>query len=375
VRPQVGGVIKSINFKAGQTVKAGDTLYEIDDAAYKAQVDVQAAAVQKAEAAVSSAQAQLGRDQQLAKTNNISQSDLQTAQVTLLQAQADVSSAEASLKAAQINESLTTVTAPIAGIITDSNVPQGSLVTAAQTTALATVYALDPVYVDLVTSSADLLKTRAQFHAGTLKGAPRGSAIVHLTLEDNTAYPDPGTLSIANVVVSASTGTFTLRATFPNAHRLLLPGMFVRATVDLGTNPKAFLVPQRAVTFNAAGQPTAFVVDNGKASTKILTTSGNVGNNWVVTDGIADGAQVIVDGLQKIADGSAVTPVPVTLNADGVANDASASAPAGTSPAAPGVGSSSPAANPTPPTTNSSTAATPPPAGAAPTASSPSGGK
>ena len=369
VRPQVSGVIKAIDFKAGQPVKAGDKLYEIDDGAYSAQVDVQSAAVQKAEAAVSAAQAQLGRDQQLAKTNNISQSDLQTAQVTLVQAQADVASAMASLKAAQINEQLTTVTSPISGIISDTAVPVGSLVTAAQTTALATVYTLDPSYVDLVTSSTDLLKTRAQFRAGTLKGGPRnsGAANVHLTLEDGSAYPDAGTLTIANVVVSESTGSFTLRATFPNAHRLLLPGMFVRATVELGTNPKAFLVPQRSVTFNAAGQPTAFFVESGKAVSTVLTTDGNVGNNWLVTSGVTDGAQVVVDGLQNVTDGAAVTPVPVTIDDDGVATATTASStPAAASstpaPAAPSAAPASPAATAIPAAPSSSPTAAPAPA-------------
>jgi membrane fusion protein (multidrug efflux system) len=371
VRPQVGGVIKAIDFKAGQPVKAGDKLYEIDDAAYAAQVDVQSAAVQKATAAVSAAQAQFGRDQQLAKTNNISQSDLQTAQVTLIQAQADVASAQASLKAAQINEALTAVASPISGIISDTAVPVGSLVTAAQTTALATVYTLDPSYVDLVTSSTDLLKTRAQFRAGTLKGAGRPGTVanVHLTLEDGSAYPDAGTLTIANVVVSESTGSFTLRASFPNAHRLLLPGMFVRATVELGTNPKGFLVPQRSVTFNAAGQPTAFFVVDGKAVSTVLTTDGNVGNDWLVTSGVTDGAQVVVDGLQNVTDGATVTAVPVTIDDNGVATATTSSTPA-TSPApspattTPSDATSSPNASSAPaapaaPTPAPSTAATP----------------
>jgi len=335
VRPQVGGIIKSIDFKPGQEVKAGDTLYEIDDAAYQAQVQVQAAAVQKAEAAVSAAQAQLGRSQQLAKSANISQSDLQTAQVTLIQAQADVASAQANLKAAQINENLTRVVAPITGIIGDSAVTQGALVTAAQTTALATVRLLDPIYVDLVETSTNLLKIRSEFENGTLKGAGRGTGgpVVHLTLEDSTPLPDTGSLSIYNVVVSQTTGTFPIRATFPNPKRLVLPGMFVRATIDLGTNPSAFLVPQRAVTFNAVGQPTAFVVKDGKAVNTVLTTNGNVGNSWLVTSGITDGAQVIVDGLQKISDGSAVTPVPVTLDDNGVATTATAAAATAATPA------------------------------------------
>lgn len=329
VRPQVSGIVKSIDFKPGQEVKAGDTLYEIDDAAYQAAVQVQAASVQKAEAAVSAAQAQLDRSQQLAKSANISQSDLQTAQVTLIQAQADVASANANLKTAQLNEDLTKVVAPITGIIGDTAVTQGALVTAAQTTALATVRLLDPIYVDLVETSTNLLKVRSEFESGTLKGNGRDvSPVVHLTLEDGTTFPDTGTLTLSNVVVSETTGTFSIRATFPNPKRLVLPGMFVRATVDLGTNPSAFLVLQRAVTFNAVGQPTAFFVKDGKAVNTVLTTNGNVGNDWLVTSGIAEGAQVVVDGLQKISDGSTVTPLPVTLDDNGVVATAAATTPA-----------------------------------------------
>ena len=338
VRPQVSGVIKSIDFKAGQQVKPGDVLYEIDDAVYQAQVQVQAAAVQKAEAAVSSAQAQVTRDQELAKSSNISQSDLQTAQVTLAQATADVASAEASLKSAQINESFTSVTAPISGLISDSAVTQGALVTAAQTTALATVRLLDPSYVYLVETSANLLKLRAQFASGTLKGGPRttGQAGVHLILEDGSAYPQAGSLTLADVVVSQTTGTFSLRATFPNPRRLLLPGMFVRATVDLGTEPSGYLVPQRAVTFDVTGAATAFFAENGKAVTHTLSTTQSIGNDWLVTAGITDGAQVIVDGLQKISNGSAVTPLEVTLDKNGVAQTATSGAAVSTAPAAAG---------------------------------------
>ena len=328
VRPQVGGVIKSIDFKAGQQVQQGDVLYEIDSATYDAQVAVAQAAVQKAQAAETNAQTKLTRSTQLAQTNNLSQSDLQDAQLAETQAQADVASANASLDAAKISASLTKVAAPISGLISDTAVTTGALVTAAQVTALATIRQLDPSYVDLVETSANLLKLRAQLESGTVKGNGRtpGSTSVHLTLEDGTAYDQSGTLTVADFVVSQSTGTFTIRASFPNPRRLLLPGMFVRATVDLGTEPNGFLVPQRAVTFDASGEATAFFVENGKAVSHVLTTAGTSGNNWVVTAGVADGAQLVVDGLQKISNGSAVAPVPVALNDQGVAVDTNGSA-------------------------------------------------
>ena len=322
VRPQVGGIVKAIDFEDGATVTAGDVLYEIDDATYQAQVDVARATLEKTQAGVTSAQAKYDRYVKLGA--NVSTSDLEDAHIALVQAQADAASAQASLQAAEINLGFTKVVAPISGLVSESSVAQGALVTAAQATALATVRLLDPIYVDLVDTSANLLKIRAQFEAGDLKGAPESDKpaihkpVVRLTLEDGSAYSEAGELTLANVVVSESTGTFSLRATFANPDRVLLPGMFVRASVDIGSNPSGFLVPQRAVTFNAAGEPTVLVAKDGKAVTQVLTTNGSRDNAWIVTGGIEDGDQVIVDGLQKVSAGSDVKPLEVTIDADGV---------------------------------------------------------
>ena len=319
VRPQVGGIIEAIDFKDGAMVKAGDVLYEIDDASYQAALDVARATLEKDQAAVSSAQSKYDRYQKLGA--NVAVSDLDDARIALVQAKADASSATASLQAAEINLNFTKVVAPISGLISESSVTQGALVTAAQTTALATVRLLDPIYVDLVDTSTNLLKMHAQHDAGKLqmKGQPeRDNPVVHLTIEDGSTYSETGELTLANVVVSESTGTFSLRATFPNPQRLLLPGMFVAAKVDLGSDPRAFLVPQRAVTFSAAGAPTVLAAKDGKAGTQVLTTNGSMDNAWIVTGGINDGDQVIVDGLQKVSEGSAVEPLEVTIDADGV---------------------------------------------------------
>jgi membrane fusion protein (multidrug efflux system) len=327
VRPQVGGIIKAVNFREGAQVKAGDVLYEIDDASYKANVAVAQAAVEKAEAAVTSAQSKYDRYVKLG--SNVSASDLEDARIALVQAQADVASAKASQEAAQINLDLTKVTAPISGLISRSAVTQGALVTAAQTTALATVRLLDPIYVDLVDTSVNLLRIRAAVEAGALQGGGRGKPPqVHLTLEDGSAYGETGKMTLTDVVVSESTGTFSLRATFANPRRILLPGMFVRAKVDLGSNPKAFLVPQRAVTFNANGSPTVLVAEGGKAVTRILTVDGSMNNTWIVTAGIDEGDQVIVDGLQKISEGSSVKPLEVAIDEDGVVHQSIETAPA-----------------------------------------------
>jgi len=335
VRPQVGGIVKSVNFKAGQQVKAGDVLYEIDDSAYQAQVQLQAAAVQKAEAAVSTAQSTVTRDQQLAASNNLAASELEAAQAALAEAKADVGSAEANLKSAQINLAFTRVAAPIAGVISDTSVTAGALVTAAQTTALATIRQLNPAYVNVVETSANLLRMRSQFQKGTVKGqGPDGVVALHLTLEDGSTYDQAGQMTFRDVVVSESTGTFTGQGTVPNPEMVLMPGMFVRATIDLGTAPAAFLVPQRAVTFDSSGNPTALFAENGKAVVHTLTTDGNSGNYWVVTAGVSAGAQVIVDGLQKVNNGSSVSPVEVTLDQNGVVIEPGSTTAANAAPAA-----------------------------------------
>ena len=153
---------------------------------------------------------------------------------------------------------------------------------------------------------------------------------MHLTLEDDRAYGPAGTISLAEVVVSESTGTFGVRAVFDNPDHVLLPGMFVRATVDLGETTGAFLVPERAVTRNADGKATAYFVSaDGKAESRVLTTSIMIGTNWLVTDGVADGDRVIVDGFQKIANGTAVTPVEATIDAEGVVEQELGAAAAG----------------------------------------------
>ncbi|MCB1485875.1 MAG: efflux RND transporter periplasmic adaptor subunit [Bauldia sp.] len=318
IRPEVDGIIKELTFKEGASVAVGDALYVIDSVRYQAVYNAAAAAVRKAQAEAESAQAAYDRASRLAESETVSKETLEEARTALETAKADVEVAEADRQAAQINLDKTTIRAPIAGVIGKSAVSIGALVTANQTDGLAIIRQIDPIYVDLVDSSANLLRIRNQVQAGLL-GGNGGPPVVHLTLEDGTAYEPAGTISLTEVAVSESTGTFLLRATFDNPHQILLPGMFVRATVDLGTTPGAFLVPQRAVMRDANGEATAYFVSaDGKAESRVLTTSISIGNDWLVTGRVADGDRVIVDGLQKISDGTAVTPVEVTIDDDGV---------------------------------------------------------
>ncbi len=319
IRPQVSGIVRSIDFEEGRPVKAGAVLFTLDDRSFSAARAAAAASLSKAEATAAGAQATFNRQQKLASTNAVSQQTLDDARTALLQANADVEAAQAAVETAQINLDNTKITAPIDGFIGTAAISVGSLVTQNQTDAMATIRKIDPVNVDLIDTSANLLRIREQVAAGKLGRPEGGPPRARLTLENGTTYAEPGTISIFTVDVSESTGTFTLRATFPNEKTMLLPGMFVRATVDLGAIPNAILVPQRAVRRDADGKAVAFVVSaDGKAEQRLLTTSGVHGNDWVVTGGLADGDKLIVDGFQKFSAGAEVKSVAATIDADGV---------------------------------------------------------
>lgn len=319
VRPQVDGIVRKVAFREARAVAAGDVLYELDDRRFQAAIAAAEAAVKKAEAATAAARASFDRTERLAATNAVSAQALDDARSSLLQAQADEEVAKAERDTARINLDNTILRAPIDGVIGVSTVSIGALVTANQTSALATIRQIDPVYVDLVDSSANFLRIRDEVEAGQL-GREQGVAPpVALTLENGRAYEGKGEMKLADMVVSQTSGTFSLRATFPNPDRVLLPGMFVRAQVDLGAMPNAFLVPQRAVQRSTSGEPTLYVAsDDGKAELRAITTGGSIGNDWIVVDGIADGDRLILDGFQKISDGAAISPVEATIDEDGV---------------------------------------------------------
>lgn len=319
IRPQVAGIVRKVAFKEGSVVKTNDVLYELDDAKFKAAYAAAAATVKKTEAATSGAQTAFDRNEKLAESNAVATQTVDDARSTLLQAQASEEAAKADLETARINLENSTLRAPIGGIIGVSTVSVGALVTENQTGVLATIRQIDPINIDLVDTSANLLRIRDEVDGGQLGRELNKPTAVTLTLENGKAYGTAGTLSLAEIVVSESTGTFTLRATFPNSQRVLLPGMFVEANVDLGTLNNAFLVPQLAVTRSDDGIATIYVVSaDNKAETKRITTAGASGNSWIVTDGVSAGDRLIVDGFQKFSDGAEVVPVEATIGDDGV---------------------------------------------------------
>ncbi len=329
VRPQVGGIIRSRNFKEGSEVKEGDVLYEIDPSSYQASYDSAIAALQKAEGAVPNAQAKLDRYAGLSAQSAVSQQNFDDAKSALVQAQADVASAKAALETARINLNYTKIRAPISGRVDASTVTVGALVTAEQTTALTTIRQLDPINVDVTQSSTNLLRFRRAVEEGRLKTSG-DNVSVHLTLEDGTQYKESGTLEFAEAAVAETVGTLNVRASFPNPERILLPGMYVRATIQEGIAENSFLVPQRAVTRNTKGEPIAFFVSaDGKIQQRVLTVQRSIGNSWLVGKGVEEGDRVVVEGIQRVRDGQEVNVALVTVD-DASGNLEQASA-AGTS--------------------------------------------
>ena len=328
VRPQVNGLVLARLCEEGYTVHAGQPLYRIDPAPYQAQVASARAALARARAAISSTAALSRRYAELAKINAISRQESENAVTGAAQAQADVAAQQAALRNAEIDLGRTTVRAPITGRIGRSDFTTGALVTASQTSALATIQRLDPIYVDIQQSSADVLRLRQQIMAGQIARGG-GAARVTLALEDASTYPLEGRLKFADVTVDQTTGSQVIRAVFPNPHGLLLPGMYVRAQMGEGTQTRAVLVPQRAVSRDERGNPTVMVVGQGnKIEARSLQTSRTVGDNWLVTSGIKPGDRIIVEGAMLLRPGMPVTPKPWNPDAQPAQPVAAAGAPA-----------------------------------------------
>ncbi len=312
VRPQVGGIVQSRQFTEGADVRAGQTLYQIDPATYRASYASAQATLAKAQANLRTARLKADRYRELVQIKAISQQDGDDTAAALGQAEADVAAGKASVENARINLAFARLDAPISGRIGRSTVTPGALVTANQATALTTIQQLDPIYVDVTQPSAAVLRLRQAMAHGDLEQAG-GAAKVELLLEDGSRYPLPGRLEFSDVTVDQSTGSITLRAVFPNPNADLLPGMYVRAVLQEGVKQQAVLVPQQAVSRNGAGKPTAFVVGaDRKLHLRVLDTERALGDQWLVRGGLQPGEQVAVDGLSRARDGIEVKTVPWT---------------------------------------------------------------
>lgn len=310
VRPQVGGIIQKRLFTEGSEVKAGQVLYRIDSATYQAAYASAKAALARAEANLVPARLKEERFRELVAINAVSKQDYDDAGAMRKQAEADVAANQAAAKAARINLDYTDIKAPISGRIGRSAVTGGALVTANQAEPVATIQQLDPVYVDVTQSSADLLRLKRHRAAGEIRGKDAGQAKVRLLLEDGSSYPQEGILKFSEVTVDQSTGSVTLRALFPNPEQLLLPGMFVRGIVQEGVNEQAILVPQRGVSRNPKGEAMVMVVGaEEKVEPRVIKVSRTVGDNWLVSEGLKAGDRVILEGIQKARPGTQVKAV------------------------------------------------------------------
>jgi len=332
IRPQVNGLILKRPFLEGAFVNAGDLLYQIDPAPYQAAFDQAKAALATAEAELVVAEANLPalraraeRFQELAAIHAVGQQDSDDANAALRQAEAAIAARKAAVEmsrtaveSARINLSYSPITAPISGRIGKSNVTVGAMVTAYQPIPLAVIQQMDPIYVDVTQATAELQRLRRKLENGTLKLNGRSQSRVRLLLEDGSAYPQAGTLKFRDVTVDPTTGSVTLRMVFPNPEQVLLPGMFVRAVVEEGTNEQALLVPQQGVSRDPKGSPVAWVVNTAdKVEQRMLELDRPIGDRWLVTSGLAAGDRLIVEGLQKVRPGDPVRAVPFTKQETG----------------------------------------------------------
>jgi len=308
VRPQVTGIVQERLFTEGALVEEGQQLYQIDAARYKAALANAEAGLARARANLTTTKAREKRYKNLLDDKAVSRQEYDDALSAFEQAKADVAVNEAAVQTAEIDLHYTQVAAPISGRIGTSSITEGALVSAGQSNVLATIHQLDPIYVDVSESAGRVLQVRSQLMSGRL--SQEETPKVTLRLEDGTEYAEQGQLQFSGVSVNETTGTLVLRAVFPNPDSLILPGMFVRATVSEGERDHSVLVPQRALTRDREGNATALVVGaDGNAELRQVRTSRSINNEWLVEEGLAAGDQVIVAGLQKIRPGAPVKAV------------------------------------------------------------------
>jgi membrane fusion protein (multidrug efflux system) len=310
VRARVDGIVLKRDFTEGGEVKAGQRLYQIDPAPYRAALDSALGTLQKAQANLAAMNAQAERYKILLGGNGVSKQEYDNAVAAQGQAAADVAFGKGAVQTARINLGYTDVVSPITGRTGPSLVTQGAYVQASAATLLTTAQQIDPIYVDLTQTSVAGLQLRRDVASGKLKVNGPDQAKVTLTLEDGSRYAAAGALQFTDITVDPGTGSVTVRAVFPNPDHVLLPGMFVRASIEEGVNDNALLVPQQGVTHDPSGRATALVVGpDNKVELRALQASRTSGASWVIDGGLKDGERVIVSGLQKVQPGMTVRAV------------------------------------------------------------------
>ncbi len=318
VRPQVGGVIVARRFTEGANVTAGQVLYEIEPAPFRAALDEAQAQLVSARASLVTAKAKADRYAGLVKVNGVAKQEYDDALAAEGEAQATVAQQAAAVAAARINLAWTSVRAPISGRVGASNLTVGALVTPGQATALTTIQRLDPIYVAVAEPAVDVLKLKTAIAAGAIATGAPGTVAVRLELEDGSSYPEPGVLQFTDVTVDQATDGVTLKALFHNPGGVLLPGMFVEAKVPQGVEPDGLLAPEQGVQRDEKGLPTALVVGpGGRVEFRSIETGAEIGNQWLITKGLKPGDHLIVEGQLKVKPGDLVVDHPVTLGAGG----------------------------------------------------------
>jgi len=336
IRARVPGVVLKRTFREGSDIKAGATLFLIDPAQFKATYNSANASVARAEATLLQAELKEKRYKPLVATNAISKQEYDDVTATLKQAEADLASAKASRDTARLSLDYATVTSPISGRIGRALVTEGALVGQNEATPLATVQQIDPIYVNMTQSSTEILRLQRAMASGKLKSAGKGQVKVTLINEDGQEYAQSGKLLFSDLTVDESSGAVTLRAEFPNPDRQLLPGMYVRARVEQAINENAITVPQQAITRTPDGSAVMVVSAESKVVSRPVKTGAASGDSWVINDGLREGDQVIVEGLQKVQPGATVkavqwkkaAPADATAPADAAKPADAASAPA-----------------------------------------------
>ncbi len=315
IRPQVNGLILKCAFKEGSNVKAGDLLYQIDPAPYQAAYDQAGAAVAMAKASLPALRSRVERFKELLAVHAVGQQDYDDADAALRQMEAQLAASKAAMESTRINLSYTPIKAPISGRIGKSNVTEGAIVTAYQPVPLATIQQLDPMYVDVPQSTADMLRLRQRLEDESLYCNVKDQREVSLLLENGISYPLKGRLQFRDVTVDSTTGSVLLRIIFPNPDYVLLPNMFVRAILQECVAEQAILIPQQAVSRDPKGNPLALVVGaEGKVQQRMLTLDRAISSEWLVSEGLAPGDRVIVEGVQKVRPGMGVKAVPFNDN-------------------------------------------------------------
>ena len=304
IRPQIGGIIESQLFTEGSSVKKDEVLYKVNASSYEATYNQAKAAYSNALANVKAAKLKDERYKELLKIDGVSKQEYEDANVAYLQVLANVEEKKAAMQSAKINLEYTQIKSPISGHIGISSVSKGALVTANQTTALATVRSLDPIYVDFTQSSVEMLKLKKLLQQKDIKAA---NTTVTLKLEDNSTYENLGELKLQELAVDEMTGSVTLRAEFPNAQNTLLPGMYVKIIINEAVSTKAILVPQQGVSFDEKGNATAMIVNkNNEVERRVITIDRTIKDYWLIKEGLTVGEHLIVEGLNKVKTGDKI---------------------------------------------------------------------